>query len=335
MGNQTSIVDMFSGASVNISLDDSCGVCFGGSLLRGNVSLTVNKNSISADSLVVNFFGREQIVDNGGDSIDLVCTEKNFNIELMLCNFGGTVVQGRYEFPFELSLPPIINGKKSFNIGSYDYSIDYHLEANLQRNSALAFYVKKSIEVLIADAPYRGIPTPIFLTPKPTPVRFLSINSGTLTLWANLDSNNVCIYETFRLSYEIRNDSNCRIKALVVKVNEVQTFSVKRRVDKKTICLFQKRIESTEHPNVFLNPMSGTSTVVECQEFDSNPKRRVHFIDLCIPNTACPSFTGKFGRAYHFVELKLKTPTGVSISDFTLPLIVHAATAIPIAHRCQ
>jgi len=86
-------------------------------------------------------------------------------VELVLCNFGGIVVNGFYEFPFEFLLPYGLPGKQGLYVGDC-FIVDYHLEATLLRTVALRRTtpeIKKSIEVFMVGAHLNHIPAPVFI----------------------------------------------------------------------------------------------------------------------------------------------------------------------------
>mmetsp|Transcript_9898 Transcript_9898/g.13549 ORF Transcript_9898/g.13549 Transcript_9898/m.13549 type:complete len:433 (-) Transcript_9898:956-2254(-) len=248
-----------------------------------------------------------------------------YNVEFILCNFGGSVVQGRYEFPFEFTLPPGIPGKQGTTIGSSYYIVDYHLEARLSRREVRTCDVQNSIEVLMTDAPYNRFPTPVFLTPSSAPVYFLCcIRSGTMTLGAKIDSNNVCSNESVRISYEVRNDSTSRIKAVEVRIHEVITFSAEGKHATTGSILFKQRIDASQLENVMPDRHSpGAVSAEESQELINKLVKSAHFVNAFIPATARPSFKGSLGSVYHFVDVQIMTPFCVEDPEITYPMIIH------------
>mmetsp|Transcript_7169 Transcript_7169/g.9925 ORF Transcript_7169/g.9925 Transcript_7169/m.9925 type:complete len:501 (+) Transcript_7169:41-1543(+) len=323
-----------SGAFLGISIDESSGRLYGGSKLRGKIYLDVQSPSITADSLNITFYGREHTTveytvheeDNKTRTEYAHASAHICNIEFILFQFGGSVNKGRYEFPFEFTIPPGIPGKQGSYISGSSYTIDYHLEAKVHRHGMLTWDTKNSVEIFLTDAPYNRIPTPVFITPNTSTIYFLCcIKSGTMTLGAKLDSNNICHNESVRVSYEVRNDSTSRVKALEVRVYEVITFSAGGRSATSKNVLFKQRIEAERLDNITkVDQINNVASSQEIQTMINNLSKSVHFVDAFIPNTARPSFVGVLGRVSHFVEVQIMTPYCVSDPEITYPLIIHS-----------
>jgi hypothetical protein len=176
-----------SGAQVSVQLNQDGGLICGGSKLSGTVYLNVEKDSITADSLNVKFYGheatqvqyQESYVGSDGKSNRRTVTVRELHqlvcVDYVLCkNYTNSVVlKGRYEYPFEITLPDFLPGKQGQKYGGNWFVIEYFLEARLHRSGMLTFDVKNSQEILLSDKPFESIEkTPSFIEPICRPVYF-------------------------------------------------------------------------------------------------------------------------------------------------------------------
>jgi hypothetical protein len=208
------------GANVSVQLNQDKEVC-GGSTLGGTIYLDVEKDSISADSLNVRFYGHESTqitrATNNGDQINLAKHEL-VCLDYVLYSFNGEVNRGRYEYPFEITLPIGLPGKQGFKQPTSDltmfqkrpdfFVIEYFVEGSLRRSGMLTWDVKNSQEILLlSDPPYYKVKTPSFIEPITRPVSFCGCyRTGTVTLLANVDSMNLFINDKIHIEYAIRNE---------------------------------------------------------------------------------------------------------------------------------
>jgi hypothetical protein len=83
----------------------------------------------------------------------------------VLYRFNGQVNKGRYEYPFEITLPVCLLGKQGFKQPSFRdgflqrqqpdfFVIEYFLEARLHRYGMMKWDVKNAQEILLSDPPY-------------------------------------------------------------------------------------------------------------------------------------------------------------------------------------
>ena len=109
----------------------------------------------------------------------------------------GKVAKGRYEFPFVFPLPHGIPGRLYASSLSSEntFSISYHLETRLYRKGVITTdihhnddEVRNSQEVMVCDPPRPVIPSPSFVDPVTTAMRFYCcLHTGTMTLLGSLD----------------------------------------------------------------------------------------------------------------------------------------------------
>lgn len=331
MGN-TSVFS--TGAFVAVEIYEFPG--YGGSNLTGKVYLNVEKSSVAADSLNIRFFGLERSCI---EYVEMVTYENEtrmetrrafqnadiVNIDYILCPFNGSVSQGRYEFPFQITLPVGLPGKQGIEVlnGSF-FLIEYHLEARLHRHGMLTWDVHNSIEVLLKDPPYNRIPTPVFLPPHSIPVMFMCcFNSGNMTLGIKLDSNNLVVNELARVGYELSNESTSRIKALEISLHQIIEFSAMGRQYIDTNEWARRRIDASELENVL--PLTDKNAILPDRDgmLINSLANMTHFVELLIPFQCRSSFSGKLGFVRHYIRARIITPFGEENPEVDCPVYVH------------
>ena len=108
---------MGSTASLAIEIENNGSISAGGKI-RGKVLLDVRK-VISADFLMFRFYGLETVnvlwVDRNGGQRIARAEAIIFSSEIALYSFaGGSVEKGRFEFPFEVTIPEGLPGSQSY-----------------------------------------------------------------------------------------------------------------------------------------------------------------------------------------------------------------------------
>ena len=328
------------GAFVAVKIDDP-GTHFGGKTVKGRVYLDVQKSSVTADSLNIRFYGQERscvvyyvTVGHGKkrhrERRHAHATVKFFEVDYILHSYGGEVQQGRYEYPFEITLPVGIPGKLGGSSGDSYFLIDYHIEARLHRQGMLTWDVHNSVEILMLDPPYNRIPTPVFSTPSTVPVHsFCCIRSGTMTLAIKLDSNNVVGSEVFRAFYEISNQSTSRIKALEISVLQNLECRADGHVHQSSSTVFHERIDASQLQNVA--PIAKQDANLSSEQPEQGAikalldslSRGQHFLNVTIPNTWAPTLLGALGAITYTLRVHIKTPFGVEDPLVDCALILH------------
>ncbi len=192
----------------------------GGHTVRGCVYLTIDKDNVTADSLNVLLVGRERTcvtytVSSGSGEHQRTerreATQEHcfLSMDCVLAIFpGGTVPRGRYEFPFEMALPPGLPGKfDALDVRDSDeyFRVQYFLEARLHRRGVLMWDVKNDIELFVVDPPHPLIITPSFVEPRTMPVFFCCcMKRGSMTLMGSVDSVNVNAGGQVQVGYAIQ-----------------------------------------------------------------------------------------------------------------------------------
>lgn len=330
---------MSTGAFVAVQLDQQGKSICGGSKLRGSVFLSVAKDSVSADSLNVKFYGREATcvqytvtVDDGEGKSHTETRSAHddreiISIELVLCTYPGSIRKGTYEYPFEITLPVGLPGKHGLRGHSNWFVVEYFFEAKLHRHGMLTWDVKNAQEVLLADQPYIDYKTPSYVEPSRIPVYFMCcFNTGTMTLVANVDSTNVCVEDRVNIRYALHNESTTKIKALEVRVDMTERFSAGGHTHASTRAIFKQRVDASQLEGVAPVTNRGDSSTAPVsvaliseflrKEMDSHSVSGVLMADR-------PSYRGMLGSISFEVDVQAITTFGSQNPQISIPLLVH------------
>lgn len=325
-----------SGAVVAVQLDnDGQGIC-GGSQLSGRVYLSVEKESTTAQSLNIKFYGQESTCVQYSESVDdgdgKSHSETRYaydkrpivTIDCVLATFPGRVSRGNYEFPFVINIPYGLPGKQgSKSTGSY-FVIEYFLEARLHRQGIIK--VVNHREIFLTDSPYTGAPTPSMEEPVQRPVYFLCcLHQGNMTMLANVDNTNVCVGEPFRIDYAIKNESSSAIKALEISVTQSVRFSAAGHADLHVTKLFHRRLTQSEVEGTETSQRNGQEEqfLLTTQEL----RNRLREIELQNFPLARSTVRGQLGSVLHTVSVKICTKMCVQNPQVDIALQVHQSAA--------
>jgi hypothetical protein len=244
------------GAHLSLQLDQKDQSINGGSKLTGTIYLDVEQDSISADSLNLKFCGHEATqvslaeTKNRGVQKEKDHRQANEQRDLVsedyvVSSYNGRVNKGRYEYPFEITLPVNLPGKQGERIGSNWYVVEYFLEARLHRNGVLTWDVSDSKEIFLTNPqPCNSAKTPSFIEPISRPVHFCCLyKTGAMTLLANVNSIDVFSKDMLQVEYVVRNESSARIKALEISIKEVRRFKAKGQSHHKSSNIVLKRLD--------------------------------------------------------------------------------------------
>jgi hypothetical protein len=302
-----------SGAQVSVQLNQDGGLICGGSKLSGTVYLNVEKDSVKADSLNVKFYGHEATQvqyqesysgSEGKAETRTVTVQEQHQlvcVDYVLCNNYANceVLKGRYEYPFEITLPDFLPGKQGQKYGGNWFVIEYLLEARLHRSGLLTFDVKNSQEILLSDKPYEIIEkTPSFIEPICRPVYFFCCyKTGTMTLLANVDTTTVFMKDILRIEYAVRNDSTSTVKAVEINIKKIEQFHAQHHAQVLTSSIYKQRIESSTGLDNFSFPDKNLESL----------HKAVRGIEATIPNeNGRPSYNGFLGSVRNCLCLTLK-----------------------------
>lgn len=193
MGNTLAIS---SGAVIVVKLDND--VAMPGTELKGTVYLEVFKDSITADSLDIQFVGEEQTkvtYKQGKDEHSVQDKHVFFSVDCNLFSFtNGTCKKGKYEYPFSLNIskgiPSTFNYIPTF--AENYFLVRYFIKSRLHRHGILTFDVKTNREIMMCDSPFDIIKTPIYMPPNNYDVYFVCcFKQGSMTIGLSANSSDI------------------------------------------------------------------------------------------------------------------------------------------------
>eukprot|EP01031_Cornospumella_fuschlensis_P032761 gene32761-39602_t len=286
MGNANGTGMLHVGAMIGVELANN-GPQVGGGQLQGKAYLQVDKEKVSASSLVLRFLGLEKVSVNCGEHGSTVHADHDIvRIEATLAQFpSGEVTKGRHEFPFVLNIPPNLPGTQGQVEGLDYFAIQYAIGAELIRPaSMLNAKVANYTEIFIMDAPAIGPPVPSTVRPHIVPVSFCCCYStGQMQLTANVDSTCPAMGESFNVSFGMENMSSSKVKGVEVMLKQMISGNVKEHSFRSTSELFKDFVPSTEVPGSEEKRGGQSYQSVAVQPSASTLKTVVANVPLCRP----------------------------------------------------
>ena len=318
---------MGNSAHIVIKVENNGTLC-GGEKLKGKVLLDVIQ-TISADSLIFRFYGHEKTKVWVTKRATYEESAKIFSNEIILHSFdGGPVAQGRYAFPFEVSLPRGLPGSQAFNSNSIHFScsISYHCEAELYQSGMICKWnVRNSCEVLIQDEQYASFPTPIFLGPTLSKVSFMVINPcGIIKFWGKVNTTSVCSNEKFRVDFGICNQSTANVKALTIAIKCYISFSAKGYSKDMTHTVFERRIEAANLLGA--EPLHEIRDGAVDYDYGTMLKQinEGEFgVDIPISSNILFSYYGTLMTVRYELLLSMTTAFGTNNKTISIPIMIH------------
>eukprot|EP01031_Cornospumella_fuschlensis_P030727 gene30727-37127_t len=336
MGNANGTGMLQVGAMIGVELVNS-GPQVGGGQLQGKVYLQVDKEKVSALSLVLRFIGLEKVcvtyTEESGSGDDRTTTTHSayanhdiVRIEATLAQFpSGEVTKGRYEFPFVLNVPPNLPGTQGQAVGSDYFVIQYTIGAELIRPaSMLNAKVANGTEIFIMDPPAIGPPVPSTVSPHIVPVSFCCCYStGQMQLTANVDSTCPAMGESFNVSFGVENMSSSKVKGVEVMLMQITRGIAQGHSFSAPSVLFQARFPGTEVPGSEKKRGGQSYQSVASQASASPLKTVVANVPLCRP-----TLKGVNGGVSHMLIVKACTPACTVNPVIEIPMRIHASRAM-------
>jgi hypothetical protein len=300
------------GADLSVQIDQK-GPVSGGEKLTGIIYLNVERK-ISADSLIVKFYGQEstQCVDLYAGEDVLKEKDRFFCLNYVLHRFNNRLAnKGQYEYPFKIIIPMGLPGKfgvkhdkDNWIKGSW-FVVEYFLEARLHREGILGCQVKNKHEILLSDPPVNHqSKTPSSIEPIIRPVFFCGCyKTGKMTLLANVDTTTILMGDNFQIEYAIRNESTAKVQRIEIVVWEICKFEAR---DEGLICLrsLKKKNSSIIHKQQI--QVSGGSDYFDSMDSINSLFKADKAITAQV-SSAYPSYHGRLIDVSHFIELKFIT----------------------------
>lgn len=335
MGNQSSIFS--SGAALTVEFDKGDKAYSSGGAVSGKVYLSVEKDSVTADSLDILFTGNEsskvgydvQVRDIDGKgshrerrhAYESVCF---LSLSFPLTTYaGGHVGRGRYCYPFSFQLPPCLPGRREIFVHDHYFKLHYFMEVRLHRTGFMTWDVKNKREVLIVDQPAPAYVTPMYTEPTRTPIKFFCcFDSGSITMGAKLDNTHLALGEACNCDFVVANHSTSRIKAVEVRIHQHIDIRAMSHTGGDTTQTFTRRIEAQElMKDMSINPeKKGEFTDDNATYLLTLLQKGAHRV--AAPVTGFAGFAGSLASVTHEMHFQVKTPFCVDDPELQFPLYI-------------
>jgi hypothetical protein len=227
MGGQASVATIYPGF-------DQPAVCAGQNV-TGKVYLSVIQEDVKCTAIGCRIIGQEftsvthTSSDSDGNSSSSTATERRRFMDMRVClhRRSDTVIRrGHYEFPFNFTMPASAPATMYAGDLSSCGFINYTMEVWLDCPGSLRWDVRNKSTVIVVPVPVAYARTPIYIQPQVLKLRSLSMfNRGNVLLSGQTESNVVYAGETTSLKLAAANSSKISVKAVVIKLTQVATFT--------------------------------------------------------------------------------------------------------------
>ncbi|RYG65496.1 hypothetical protein EON64_11780, partial [archaeon] len=317
------------GAMIGVEVVNNGQPNMGGGQIHGKVYLQVDKEKVSALSLVLRFVGRELTLvayESGEDSCNAYDSTDIVRVEANLAQFPtGEVTKGHFEFPFALVIPPNVPGSQGQVVGLNYFAIQYLLEAELVRPASMMnAKVLNGVEVLIMDPPVmEAPPVPSNVPPHILPVVSCScFGTGHMQITALAGNTCLAMGEAFNLDYGVQNMSSSTVKGVDVMLVQV----VRGRAKAHSFCLptyiHRQRIIDDDVPSAQTKQKSQGCQRVPGQNGAPLLKKLIIKVPLCRP-----TYTGRIGSVTHMLIVQAITPTCTANPLIEVPMRIFSSRA--------
>ena len=321
---------MGSTASLAIEIENNGSISAGGKI-RGKVLLDV-RTVTSADFLMFRFYGLEKVnvlwADRNSGQRIARAEAVIFSSEIALYSFaGGSVEKGRFEFPFEVTIPEGLPGSQSYKQSKTLCNIEYFCAAKLHRPGMFKWDVQNFREVLMNDEPYEAFPVPLFIGPTSPKVYFMGFPcQGTITIGGSVSTSNACGGDTLRVNYAIQNNSTSKVKAFEIQLICCIALTAENEFYFDKVVIFKERI---------LHPMlTGIEPLKKKKEggIDMTALRdRINEgefgVNIPIPEDVLYTSIGKYSSITYELVFKVQTSYGTSNEKIKVPIVMHRRRA--------
>jgi hypothetical protein len=208
---------------------------YAGQHVTGKVYLCVNQPEINCTAVGCRIIGQEftsvtySSSDSDGHSSSSTATERRRFMDMKVClhrSSEAVVRQGHYEFPFSFTMPATVPATTFAGSISDCGFINYTMEVWLDRPRSLRWDVRSKSTIIVAPAPVEYARTPVYIQPQALKLRSLSMfNRGNVLLSGQAESNVVYAGETTTIKIAVSNLTNVPIKAVIIKLTQVATFT--------------------------------------------------------------------------------------------------------------
>lgn len=330
MGNNTSIFSQ--GAAIVVTVEKA--QYQAGEVVKGRIYLNVVKESVSCNEIFIKLVGVEntsvEYTTTSGTGKNRKTTHHTahethtiFTADSALHSYtGGLVKKGNYEYPFELSLPPTLPGTVNGAAPSAKYSINYTLEARLQRHGTLTWDVTNKIYLYIVDKQVVVPLTPKYVEPSLKKINFLCcISSGTMGLGSKVNTTSAYSGDNIVVTYDVGNYSTSRIKAMQVSIVQSSFVTAQGHSDRSYTTLSSTRIEACELTNV---TPKNDGQVYDFErirnEMAASLMNDTNLMNITIPEGTKHSYDGCLFHIRHSMHIKICTPFCVDDPEIAIPL---------------
>eukprot|EP00978_Attheya_sp_CCMP212_P026102 scaffold85141_cov51-Attheya_sp.AAC.6 len=320
-----------------------------GSVLSGTAYLQVVRKHVKASSLQLRLVGEEVTVVHRSETThsgarhgerqreDIYESDSSrfWDVNVPLKHFpSGVVEAGRYEFPFQVPLPPHLPGSMNCQRGESHCSIQYTLSIHLA-GVPLGSAIMPNFDTSSPPRNLTMLPRSEIIPAGndfTIPEEVFSINTccfskGTMKLGAHLDRTMISPNDTLEIEFTAQNDSTVAINSVQAMIQETVEWTAKGQYSESvTERVVRSKVDSDRFPELqrYASLPSDRYFGQQFYSATAHQQSQKRYMTLQIPKKIRFTHgTGQLVTVRHSLTLALNTPHGCCTTRPEHTILLH------------
>ncbi len=333
-------------ATLGVAIDQS--YVTPGSDITGKIYLSVAKDEVTTDCLVLRMIGQENTCakytthDKNSAAQHYIRSHcRFFELSFIIATFSdGKVSAGQYEYPFKITLPLGLPSSLSAILpgeNGGDCTIGYYIETKLHRKGIFKWDVEYKLPIRIFPSPLTSEilqqQFPVYALPVQQKIHFCCcMERGNVIL--SMFTPTACLHsgDEFDVSYLVNNLSSTDIKAIEISAIEEVHWTASGRKRTLTKTLYHSRLDKNtlqlhtspvvlrdlknQNGGVIGEYIVDSTTLQQLKEVLDSRRFAVHGT---IGSSNCYDVEGTLISCKHYIQLTVCTTFGSSNPTIIMP----------------
>lgn len=245
---------------------------------------------------------------------------------------------GKYEYPFEITLPYHLPTSMDFTRWSEYCRIVYKVKVELSGSSWFNNF-NQEYEIPVTMAPLPISPVPYNVEPMEEKITLCCcINQGNIIFGASVDDTRLAPGERVNISFACMNESTAEIQTVYAKISQKIEWSARGHGSQNTDLLVNQNFQQTDRMDALrkseLKSRQDPNYIAEARDLMAEKTMREvyeaiktsdNMVSLFIPHNAKHTYYGQCCTVKHYLTIKIKT--GFGKTDPTIRIPVQIGTA--------
>ena len=322
---------------VKISVLISSRAYYGGSMIEGRIFLSVECPTFNCSELFIILYGEEysfirydefMIYGPSGPEVhyDLAKeTHSILDLSASVARFTeGNIIQGNYEFPFSIQLPPDL----PTTVVTNHYGIRYALEARIDYPGVNTIDVTHTIKLKVVHAIPKPLVAPYMGGPTVHPMHVCCWSSGQIVLGVMVDKAAVVPGKEVSIYILLKNSSSTPIESVIISILEVVHWKAQRHRDHGKRTLFSSKIPVNAIPGAQVNSDIPAAALQQGSALEGLFRIQNEII-WEVPKKITPDYRGTLLAVSHVISVTAVAMVGTKTMEEHIPLQVFSCFIRP------